>query len=68
MTDPFLTCPSCGKQVNKRDPGQVLSHGIWNEELERYECLDGELRIPAKTSKRKGEPVEWHGIYEIFLN
>lgn len=63
-----MLCPTCGKVVDKRDPGAVLSHGNWNEHDKRFECFDHNGPIPCKSSKRKGDPFEWISIYLFFLN
>lgn len=49
MTDSglFITCPTCGRQLDKRDLGQVLSHGSFNKVTKHYECLDEAIELPA---------------------
>ena len=58
-----MVCPTCGKDIDCRDLGQVFSHGFWNKETEKYECLTDEqiekLNIEYYSSKRKGDRVEW---------
>jgi hypothetical protein len=62
-----LTCPTCGKIIDKRDLGQVLSHGVYNENTRIYECH--EVDVPYGSSKKVGDNVEWtKGKNKIDLN
>ena len=54
-----LTCPTCGKIIDKRDLGQVLSHGQFNDMDNVYECQDEDMDVPYISSKRVGDSVEW---------
>lgn len=55
----FITCPTCGRIVDKRDPGQVMSHGRWNEETQQYECYDIDFNlIGVKAKKISDGPTE----------
>jgi hypothetical protein len=58
-TEHQLTCPTCGKIIDKRDLGQVLSHGMYNDMTGKYECQDEEMDVPYISSKKVGDPVEW---------
>jgi hypothetical protein len=51
-------CNTCGKILDMRDLGQMLSHGNNNETLGIYECKE-EKDIPYTSSKKVGEPVAW---------
>lgn len=51
-------CATCGKILDMRDPGQVLSHGQYNEALGTYECKE-ETDVPYSSSRKVGDPVEW---------
>lgn len=53
-----LTCPTCGKTIDMRDLGQVLSHGQYNEVTGKYECHEP-VDVPYDTSKKVGDSVEW---------
>ncbi len=68
-----LTCPTCGKIVDMRDLGQVLSHGEYNNLTGKYECLTDEeiaaLDVKYSSSKKVGDNVEWtKGKKRIDLN
>jgi hypothetical protein len=52
-----LKCPTCGEIIDMRDLGQVLSHGMMNEETGKYECTPVEATY--STSKKVGDNVEW---------
>lgn len=54
-----LTCPTCGKLIDMRDLGQVLSHGQYNDMTGQYECQDKEMDVPYTSSRRVGDSVEW---------
>jgi hypothetical protein len=56
-----IECPTCGKILDKRDPGQILSHGWMNKETGQYECPpdDGKVDIPYTSSHRVGDSIEW---------
>jgi hypothetical protein len=54
-----LKCPTCGKIVDKRDLGQVLSHGNYNEVLKIYECEPEDIDVQYTSSRRVGDSVEW---------
>lgn len=53
-----LTCPTCGKIIDCRDLGQVLSHGQYNEYLGIFECHEP-VDVPYDSSKKVGDSVEW---------
>lgn len=53
-----IKCPNCGKLLDKRNPGQILSHGVRNSETGEYECHE-EADIPYSKSNEKGDSVEW---------
>jgi hypothetical protein len=53
-----LTCPSCGKIIDARDLGQVLSHGVYNQATGQYECHEA-VDVPYSTSKKRGDSTEW---------
>jgi hypothetical protein len=53
-----LTCPTCGKIIDKRDLGQVLAHGQYNELTGKYECHEP-VDVPYESSKKVGDSVEW---------
>lgn len=52
-------CATCGKILDMRDLGQVLSHGNYNETLGIYVCKDEEMDVPYQSSRKVGDPVEW---------
>jgi hypothetical protein len=52
-------CPTCGKMLDKRNPGQVLSHGWKNPQTDKYECSEDEMEIPYSTAKKTGDNVQW---------
>lgn len=54
-----LKCETCGKIIDMRDLGQVLSHGNFNADAGKYQCLEEEIDLPYTSSKRVGEAVEW---------
>ena len=54
-----LKCPTCGATIDLRDLGQVLSHGMWNDYTERYECKPEPQTVQYETSRKIGDPVEW---------
>ena len=53
-----LKCPTCGKIIDMRDLGQVMSHGMYNKETGKHECHEPE-DVPYSTSKKLGDNVEW---------
>jgi hypothetical protein len=53
-----LTCPTCGKTIDMRDLGQVLSHGVYNEATGKYECHEP-VDVQYSSSKKRGDSVEW---------
>jgi hypothetical protein len=53
-----LACPTCGKIIDKRDLGQVLVHGVYNEATGKYECHEP-VDVPYSSSKKVGDSVEW---------
>lgn len=55
----FYTCEGCGKVLDKRDLGQVLSHGWINEKTGKIECKDVELKITYTSVKKVRDKVEW---------
>lgn len=54
-----LKCETCGKVIDMRDLGQVLSHGMMNKETGRYECEEIDRDIPYSTSRKTGDSIEW---------
>jgi hypothetical protein len=48
----FMTCPTCGEIVDKRNPSLVLSHGCWNEETKQFECYDVDGVITFSSAKK----------------
>lgn len=63
-----LKCPTCGKLIDKRDLGQVLSHGVYNENTGKHECHEP-VDVPYGSSKKVGDSVEWtKGKKPINLN
>lgn len=55
----YITCPTCGNVVDKRNPGEVLSHGVWNEETHSFECYDLDFNVINVTAKKmKGGTLE----------
>ena len=52
-------CKGCGKVLDKRDLGQVLSHGWINENTGKIECKDVELKITYTSVKKVGDKVRW---------
>lgn len=52
-------CATCGKILDMRDLGQMLSHGNYNELTGKYECDEVEKDIPYSSSRKVGDPVEW---------
>lgn len=54
-----LECPTCGKIIDLRDLGDVLSHGVWNWETQRHECLTSPMDIQFNRARKVGDPVEW---------
>lgn len=63
-----LTCPTCGKIIDKRDLGQVLAHGQYNEQTGKYECHEA-VDVQYDSSKKVGDSVEWmKGKKRIDLN
>ena len=55
----FITCPTCGKQVDCRDLGQVLSHGMMNKETGQYECEELPIDLSYSSSKKVGDSTLW---------
>lgn len=53
-----IKCPTCGKILDKRNPGQILSHDIKNETTGEYECSE-ETDLPYSTARKVGDNVEW---------
>jgi hypothetical protein len=53
-----LSCPTCGKIIDLRDLGQVLSHGVYNDTTNKYECSKAQ-DVEYSTSKKVGDNVEW---------
>jgi hypothetical protein len=51
-------CQTCGKIIDMRDLGQVLAHGVYNENTGAYECHEPQ-DAPYDTSKKLGDSVEW---------
>lgn len=54
-----LVCATCGEVIDMRDLGQVFSHGVWNWETQRHECLQRPMDIAYQTSRKVGDDVEW---------
>ena len=54
-----IKCPTCGKILDKRNSGQILSHGWKNPGTGFYECPDEETEIPFSTAKKVGDNVQW---------
>ena len=54
-----MECPTCGKVIDMRDLGQVLSHGYWNDTLKRYQCDDQPADVPYSSSRKVGDATEW---------
>lgn len=52
QSENYIICPTCGKAVDKRDAGQVLSHGVWDEETQAYVCYDIDLNVIGEPGKR----------------
>jgi hypothetical protein len=50
----YMTCPTCGKLIDKRNLGQVLSHGRFNPASGNYECRD-EKDAQFSTARKVGE-------------
>ena len=48
----FFKCEGCGKVIDRRDLGQVFSHGWINKKTGKIECS-------YQTSIRKGDNVAW---------
>lgn len=60
--DHKLVCPTCGAEIDLRDLGAVMSHGVWNEASQRHECKPEpeDWIVEVKFSARRvGDPVEW---------
>ena len=55
----FYICEGCGKVLDKRDLGQVFSHGWINVNTGKIECSDVDLDIGYTISKRDGDAVAW---------
>jgi hypothetical protein len=54
-----LLCSGCGRIIDMRDPGQVLSHG-WVEGDNIVCYLDDEqIVVPYTSSMKIGDNVEW---------
>lgn len=56
-TEHQLKCEMCGQIIDMRDLGQALSHGVYNELTDKYECIP--VDVPYSTSKKVGDNVEW---------
>lgn len=41
-----LKCETCGKIIDMRDLGQVLSHGNFNADADKYQCLEEGIVLP----------------------
>lgn len=54
-----LKCPTCGKIIDMRDLGQVLSHGVYDANLNIYECHEKEKDSPYNSSKKVSDNTEW---------
>ena len=54
-----LECRTCGQILDMRDLGQMLSHGQWNRETQRYECQDEPRDVEYTSSRKVGDPIEW---------
>lgn len=54
-----LECPTCGKTIDMRDLGQVLSHGYWDKYQGKYVCDDEPADVTYTSSKKVGDSVEW---------
>lgn len=71
--DHFTICPTCGAMIDMRNLGQVLSHGWFNKDTQRYECETDDivraLDAMAYTARRLGDPFEYRrDVGEIPLN
>jgi hypothetical protein len=55
----FYTCEGCGKVLDKRDLGQVLSHGWINKKTGKIDCTNAELQITYTSVKKVGDKVRW---------
>jgi hypothetical protein len=54
-----LECVTCGQILDMRDLGQILSHGQWNRENQRYECQEQPRDVEYTSSRKVGDSVEW---------
>lgn len=54
-----IVCSTCGRTIDKRDLGQVLSHGEFNDMTGLFECRDNDMDVPYMSSRRVGDSVEW---------
>lgn len=54
--DHFITCVTCGAQVDMRDLSQVFSHGMYNKLTGKYECEKTEVEFSS--SKKVGDPQQ----------
>ena len=59
MNDHKLICPTCGAEIDLRDLGAVMSHGLWNEASQRHECNPEPIIVEFSSARRVGDPVEW---------
>lgn len=59
MTEHEIQRPTCGKILDQRNLGQMLSHGWKNNDTGLYECQDEDMDIPFRSAKMERDSVQW---------